>query len=387
MNAEQAKFLAGYFAGLIERESATTAKVLAAVPDDKRDYKPDPKSRTAWELATHLATGDVWFLQSILDGKFAMDPAEADKAEKQFSTVADVVELLQARGAAAHQGAARAAGREADAGGGLLRHDAAAQRRLPGHRQQPRHPPPRPAGGVPARDGLEGARASTAAAPTSRWACSRGSPAPHVVSGSPRVPGAARARRRARHRRRPRRSAPGSRGDPPPRDRRRRAGAALHQRQGQPATGWSPICSAPPGAPSWRSASGRCGSSSGSSSWSKPSCRPRRPSCGAPATSALRAAEGRHARRVGGPGHRARHARRAAGRAAGDHVLARGRRAVHHAAAGLHHASRPSTGTTWACTGCRSTTSARPACTGRSARAAATTTRWPRRWGSPCRPR
>jgi len=91
MNADQAKFLAGYFATLMEGEAATTAKVLAAVPDAKRDYKPDEKSRTAWQLATHLATGDVWFLQSILDGKFAMDPAEADKAEKQFSTVGDVV--------------------------------------------------------------------------------------------------------------------------------------------------------------------------------------------------------------------------------------------------------------------------------------------------------
>ena len=91
MNAEQAKFLAGYFATLMEGEAATTAKVLAAVPDAKRDYKPDEKSRTAWQLATHLATGDVWFLQSILDGKFAMDPAEADKAEKQFSTVGEVV--------------------------------------------------------------------------------------------------------------------------------------------------------------------------------------------------------------------------------------------------------------------------------------------------------
>ena len=92
MNADQAKFLAGYFAGLMEQEATTTAKVLAAVPDARRDYKPDEKSRTAWQLATHLATGDVWFLQSILDGKFAMDPAEADKAEKQFSTVAQVVD-------------------------------------------------------------------------------------------------------------------------------------------------------------------------------------------------------------------------------------------------------------------------------------------------------
>jgi uncharacterized damage-inducible protein DinB len=95
MNADQAKFLTDYFAGLLEREAVNTARVLAAVPDDKRDYKPDPKSRTAWELATHLATSDVWFLQAILDGKFAIDPVEADKAQKQFKTVGEVVDYYK----------------------------------------------------------------------------------------------------------------------------------------------------------------------------------------------------------------------------------------------------------------------------------------------------
>ena len=68
MNPEQAKFLTEYFATMLENESKTTAKVIAAVPDDKRDYKPDDKSRTAWDLATHLALGDVWFLDSIVNG-------------------------------------------------------------------------------------------------------------------------------------------------------------------------------------------------------------------------------------------------------------------------------------------------------------------------------
>ncbi len=45
MDAEQARFLTEFFAGMIERESATTAKVLEAVPDSGRDYGPDPKSR------------------------------------------------------------------------------------------------------------------------------------------------------------------------------------------------------------------------------------------------------------------------------------------------------------------------------------------------------
>lgn len=95
MNADQAKFLADYFAGLLERETATTVKILAAVPDGRRDYKPDPKSRTAWELAKHLATSDVWFLQSVIDGRFAIDPAEAEKMENQFSTIGEVVDFYK----------------------------------------------------------------------------------------------------------------------------------------------------------------------------------------------------------------------------------------------------------------------------------------------------
>ena len=74
MNAEQAKFLAGYFKQLMTDETRTTAKVLAAVPDTGRDYRPDEKSRSAWELATHLATSDVWFLDCIIKGAFVFDP-------------------------------------------------------------------------------------------------------------------------------------------------------------------------------------------------------------------------------------------------------------------------------------------------------------------------
>ena len=93
MNAEQAKFLVGYFANMMEMEAKTTAKVLAAVPDDRRDYRPDEKSRTAWELATHLATSDVWFLDSIIKGAFEWNPDAAKQAESRLATVNDVVEL------------------------------------------------------------------------------------------------------------------------------------------------------------------------------------------------------------------------------------------------------------------------------------------------------
>jgi uncharacterized damage-inducible protein DinB len=93
MNPEQARFLADFFADAFEQESRTTARVLAAVPDDRRDYRPDEKSRTAWELAVHLAAGDVWFLDSICNGAFAFDPESEKKLTAGFKTVADVVEF------------------------------------------------------------------------------------------------------------------------------------------------------------------------------------------------------------------------------------------------------------------------------------------------------
>ena len=92
MNAEQAKFLTEYFLNMLEQEGKTTAKVIAAVPDSGRSYRPDEKSRTAWDLATHLALGDVWFLDSIINGKFEFDPDAYKQAAAQFRSVTDVVE-------------------------------------------------------------------------------------------------------------------------------------------------------------------------------------------------------------------------------------------------------------------------------------------------------
>jgi uncharacterized damage-inducible protein DinB len=95
MNAEQARFLADFFATAMENEFPATCKVLAAVPDGRRDYKPDEKSRTAWELATHLATGDIWFIDSICDGAFTFDPEAEKTMAAGFETMADVVEFYK----------------------------------------------------------------------------------------------------------------------------------------------------------------------------------------------------------------------------------------------------------------------------------------------------
>ncbi len=76
MTPEQARAVLDVMTGTIEQESTMTRKVIAAVPDGNRGYKPDEKSRSAWEIATHIATSDVWFADSIINGKFewAGDP-------------------------------------------------------------------------------------------------------------------------------------------------------------------------------------------------------------------------------------------------------------------------------------------------------------------------
>lgn len=95
MTPDHAKAAADMMATLWEGEFSATSQVLAAVNDDQRDYRPDPKSRTAWQIATHLATADVWFLDSIISGKFEFDPEKAKQAEGQFRNVNDIVEFYR----------------------------------------------------------------------------------------------------------------------------------------------------------------------------------------------------------------------------------------------------------------------------------------------------
>ena len=81
MNAEQARAILSALTRSIESESVTTRKVIAAVPAGNKDYKPDEKSRTAWEIATHLAMSDIWFADCILNGEFGWTGEPANPPE------------------------------------------------------------------------------------------------------------------------------------------------------------------------------------------------------------------------------------------------------------------------------------------------------------------
>lgn len=59
-------------------QMATTLRVLAAVPTDRLDYRPDAKAKTGIGLARHLALVDAWLLNCIADGAVTPPPDDSD---------------------------------------------------------------------------------------------------------------------------------------------------------------------------------------------------------------------------------------------------------------------------------------------------------------------
>jgi uncharacterized damage-inducible protein DinB len=62
----------------LDMEFAITGKVVAAIPENS-EYRPDPKARTAQELAWHLVNSEVQMLEEVADLKFTMEPRFADE--------------------------------------------------------------------------------------------------------------------------------------------------------------------------------------------------------------------------------------------------------------------------------------------------------------------
>jgi len=65
----------------MEQEANTTRKMLSAVPDDKFDWQPHPKSMTVRRLATHIAELPGWV-------SMALNTSELDFANNPYEPVA-----------------------------------------------------------------------------------------------------------------------------------------------------------------------------------------------------------------------------------------------------------------------------------------------------------
>lgn len=75
LQPEQAHFLLNnvYLPGL-KNEHRLTKTVIGAIPPDKGDYRPDSVSKSALELAWHIAVTEMRFMEAPAAGEFDFGP-------------------------------------------------------------------------------------------------------------------------------------------------------------------------------------------------------------------------------------------------------------------------------------------------------------------------
>jgi uncharacterized damage-inducible protein DinB len=59
----------------LNAEHPVTQRVIAAIPPDKADYRPDDIVKSAIDLAWHIVTAEVRFLNAVAAGAFDLTPA------------------------------------------------------------------------------------------------------------------------------------------------------------------------------------------------------------------------------------------------------------------------------------------------------------------------
>jgi uncharacterized damage-inducible protein DinB len=74
--------------GSLKNEHRVTKGVIEAIPADKGDYRPDPNAKSALELAWHIASAELRFLETILNGAFDSTPRPRPDTIKTPSDVA-----------------------------------------------------------------------------------------------------------------------------------------------------------------------------------------------------------------------------------------------------------------------------------------------------------
>jgi uncharacterized damage-inducible protein DinB len=70
LQTDQALFLRQFMLGVLEREHATTRRVIEAIPADKGDYRPDSIVKNANDLAWHIVGAEHRFMEAVAHGVF-----------------------------------------------------------------------------------------------------------------------------------------------------------------------------------------------------------------------------------------------------------------------------------------------------------------------------
>jgi len=89
MQPDQATFLLHqlYLPG-IRNEQRITKSIIEAIPLDKGDYRPDEISKSAVDLAWHIAISEMMFLDAVCNAKFESPKGGRPEALKNSADVA-----------------------------------------------------------------------------------------------------------------------------------------------------------------------------------------------------------------------------------------------------------------------------------------------------------
>ncbi|HWR52669.1 MAG TPA: DinB family protein [Bryobacteraceae bacterium] len=86
---EQAKFALDLLTAGFDEEMRTARRVIEAIPEDKCDFRPERRVRSAFEMAWHLVSSEIWFLEGILAGQFS---PEEPRMPAQVKSIHDILD-------------------------------------------------------------------------------------------------------------------------------------------------------------------------------------------------------------------------------------------------------------------------------------------------------
>jgi uncharacterized damage-inducible protein DinB len=92
MTSEQASFLRDFLLNRVEEAHIVTLRVLRSIPDYHCDYRPNPNSRSARELAWHIVSTELQLLSGIASGSFSRDDEEVEEPPASMSELAEYYE-------------------------------------------------------------------------------------------------------------------------------------------------------------------------------------------------------------------------------------------------------------------------------------------------------
>jgi len=92
MTSEQASFLRDFLLNRVEEAHIVTLRVLRSIPDYHCDYRPNPNSRSARELAWHIVSTELQLLSGIASGTFSRDDDDTESRPESMSQMAEFYE-------------------------------------------------------------------------------------------------------------------------------------------------------------------------------------------------------------------------------------------------------------------------------------------------------